>query len=292
MSHYIFPNYSIEKFLKNLDELVKVFNKFGVIILPGLLNSEKNYLNHMHELDGVFDDIINRHLNKNSRGLEIGEKLTLMASINPSYGKIISNLGSQPNKFFSFNQLKHSYFLRAFLQKVWGEEKSLIVSPPAGDTLHLFPPIKDFQKYNLPPHQDYQYLMQSPAQITMYYGISKNHKDVGGLRIWEKSHRLGILKSTKNKHGAFEIHDHKEVLRDFSFKDYNWNRGDFGIFDSLLAHSSIPNQTKNRSRIVQIFRFSNINNDIARSYDFAPKTYAREHHSKDFEEIHKNLYED
>lgn len=47
------------------------------------------------------------------------------------------------------------------------KEKALIVSPPAGDTLHLFPPGRQFRKYNLPPHQDYQYLMQLPAQITM-----------------------------------------------------------------------------------------------------------------------------
>jgi hypothetical protein len=124
----------------------------------------------------------------------------------------------------------------------------------------------------------------------MYYGISADQKGVGGLRIWEKSHRLGVTKSTKNEHGAFEIHDWEEVLRDFSVRDYYWNLGDFGIFDSLLAHSSIPNQTKSHSRIVQIFRFSNINNDIARSYDFGPTTYARENQAKHFTQEHAELF--
>jgi len=243
----------------------------------------------MNELDYVFDDLIKRKLGQNSRDLEIGEKLTLLVSHNPALGRVIANLGTQPNKFFSFNRLKHSAYLLAFLQKVWGEN-ALVVSPPAGDTLHLFPPSKAFYRYNLPPHQDYQYLMQSPAQITMYYGISAYKKDVGGLRIWEKSHRLGIMPSTKNEHGAFEIYNWEEVLRDFSTRDYNWTTGDFGIFDSLLAHSSIQNQTKSQSRVVQIFRFSNINNDVARSYDFGPTTYAREHHSKDFVKEHAELF--
>jgi len=289
MNDYILPGHSIETFLLNLEEIVQVFKEFGVVILPGLLNSEPIFSEHMNELDYVFDDLIKRKLGQNSRDLEIGEKLTLLVSHNPALGRVIANLGTQPNKFFSFNRLKHSAYLLAFLQKVWGEN-ALVVSPPAGDTLHLFPPSKAFYRYNLPPHQDYQYLMQSPAQITMYYGISAYKKDVGGLRIWEKSHRLGIMPSTKNEHGAFEIYNWEEVLRDFSTRDYNWTTGDFGIFDSLLAHSSIQNQTKSQSRVVQIFRFSNINNDVARSYDFGPTTYAREHHSKDFVKEHAELF--
>ena len=289
MSEYILPGHSIETFIQKLDEIVEVFNEFGVVILPDLLNNESKFIDHMSELDWIFDDLISRKLNQDSQDLEIGEKLTLLASVDPALGKIIADLGTQPNKFFSFNQIKHSFFLRAFLERAWGEE-AVIVSPPAGDTLHLFPPLKEFHRYNLPPHQDYQYLMQSPSQITAYYGISKYQKGVGGLRIWEKSHRMAILKSKKNKYGAFEIYDWEAVLRDFSIKDFFWNKGDFGIFDSLLAHSSIPNQTKGHSRMVQIFRFSSINNDIARSYDYGSTTYAREHHRKYFENEHNELF--
>ena len=291
MSEYILTGHTVETFLSNLEEIVEVFNEFGVVILPGLLNSEPIYFEHMRELDYVFDDLIKRKLSQNSRGLEIGEKLSMLVSVEPALGKIITNLGTQPNKFFTFNQFKHSFYLRAFLQKVWGEE-ALVVSPTAGDTLHFFPPSDAFHRFNLPPHQDYQYLMQSPAQITMYYGISAYQQGVGGLRFWEKSNRLGILKSTKNEHGSFEIHNWEEVLRDFSTRDYYWNMGDFGIFDSLLAHSSIPNQTKSHSRIVQIFRYSNINNDIARSYDYGSTTYAREHHSKHFVQEHAEFFID
>jgi hypothetical protein len=83
--------------------------------------------------------------------------------------------------------------------------KNILVTPQSGDTLHFFPPGSEFYKYNLPPHQDYQYLMQSPSQITFYMGLSKYKDDVGGLRIWEKSHKLGILPTTTNEFGSFEV---------------------------------------------------------------------------------------
>ena len=114
MNDYILPGHSIETFLLNLEEIVQVFKEFGVVILPGLLNSEPIFSEHMNELDYVFDDLIKRKLGQNSRDLEIGEKLTLLVSHNPALGRVIANLGTQPNKFFSFNRLKHSAYLLAF----------------------------------------------------------------------------------------------------------------------------------------------------------------------------------
>jgi ectoine hydroxylase-related dioxygenase (phytanoyl-CoA dioxygenase family) len=163
-----------------------------------------------------------------------------------------------------------------------------MVTPQAGDTLHFFPPGDVFHQYNLPPHQDYQYLMQSPSQITFYMGLSDYKENVGGLRIWEKSHQLGILKSHKNKFGAYEITNYEEALKNHHFFDYMWNDGDFGIFNSLLAHSSIPNMALDASRVVQIFRFSDINNKISESFDYRSTCYNRR--SVFFSDVHSDLY--
>ena len=122
----------------------------------------------------------------------------------------------------------------------------------------------------------------------MYFGISKYHNGVGGLRIWEKSHTLGILPAHKNEHGSFEVHDWEAKLAGYDVCDLTWNKGDFGIFDSLLSHSSIPNETGDQSRIVQIFRYSDLNDDVARAYEFGSTTYPRV--SCDFIVEHADLF--
>lgn len=287
MRPYVFPDYDIEKFLANLAPITEAYNEFGVVIFPGLMNSDANYRKYISEIESLFDGIIAHKLDRQTRDLEVGEKLTLLASLQPMLGKIITNLGTQHNKLFSFNKVKYADYIEAFLKSVWGEA-ALLATPQAGDTLHFFPPGENFHQYNLPPHQDYQYLRQSPRQITMYFGISKYHDGVGGLRIWEKSHQLGILPCHKTENGSFEVHDWESKLAGYEVYDYSWNKGDFGIFDSLLSHSSIPNTTRTHSRIVQIFRYSDLNDDVARSYDFGSTTYPRS--GRDFVSEHADLF--
>ena len=69
--------------------------------------------------------------------------------------------------------------------------------------------------------------------------------------------------------------------------DYNWRVGDFGLFDSLLSHSSITNTSQDSGRIVQIFRFSDLNNSQSKQYDFKSCTYKRD--GILFSDIHSSL---
>jgi len=284
---YIIPNMTPDKFIQKLDGIVEIYNEYGVVILPGFLNHDPNYVQYISELNTVFDRVMKKYIGDDHSDLEIGEKLTLIGSKKPEIGKIIADLGTQHNKFFSFNKVKYATYIQKFHEKIWGDN-ALITTPQAGDTLHLFPPGKGFHRYNLPPHQDYQYLLQSPQQTTFYFGISKYHDGVGGLRIWEKSHKKGVLMSTKNENGAFEVHDWESTLKDCNVNDFAWNQGDFGLFDSLLAHSSIPNNTDDKSRIVQIFRYSNVDNAKAESYDYYSTTYPRR--GRDYVAEHANQY--
>ncbi|MEO0394274.1 MAG: hypothetical protein AAF213_13715, partial [Pseudomonadota bacterium] len=51
---------------------------------------------------------------------------------------------------------------------------------------------------------------------------------------------------------------------------------------------SIPNTTSDHSRIVQIFRYSDLNDDVARGYDFGSAVYPRD--GLVYEQEHPDLF--
>jgi hypothetical protein len=285
MKPYIISGYNPKLLIKNKKYIAELYHEYGVVIFPGFFSKDKVFKSYINDLNWVFNEIISRHSSKLTPK-DLGDKLVLLNKLKAIDGKIITNLGTQPNKFNSFNKIKYSNYIDEIINEIYSNE-SILVTPQSGDTLHFFPPGNEFYKYNLPAHQDYQYLMQSPSQITFYMGLSKYKDNVGGLRIWEKSHKLGILPTTTNEFESFEVKDYKNTLKDFEVLDYEWNVGDFGLFDSLISHSSIPNGSKNSGRIVQIFRFSNINNPQSKEYDFKSAVYKRE--GVTFADYHSSL---
>jgi hypothetical protein len=54
-----------------------------------------------------------------------------------------------------------------------------------------------------------------------------------------------------------------------------WEFGDLVIMNCHLLHQGKPNRTTDHTRIVQVFRYSDLNEPIAISYDWASKTYVR-----------------
>jgi hypothetical protein len=286
MTAYVLEGYTPQRLIDEVQRLVEIYREYGVLVFPKLLADDVEFHRFKTDLSRIFDEVIGRH-DQGPRPDDLGEKLVMLAGHKAIDGKIITDLGTQPNKFNTFNRIKYSDYVDRFLRALYGED-AVLMTPQAGDTLHFFPPGEVFHRYNLPAHQDYQYLMQSPEQITFYIGLSAYADGVGGLRIWEKSHKLGVLKSIKNENGAFEIEDYERALQGHASFDYTWNAGDFGIFDSLLAHSSIPNTSTDRGRVVQIFRFSDINNDVARSYDYRSTVYERR--GVAFTDVHPDLF--
>lgn len=149
-------------------------------------------------------------------------------------------------------------------------------------------PGEEFYRYNLPIHQDYQYLMQSPRQATLYIGLSSLVADVGGLEYWPQSHRLGVLPTDRNENGSYRVVNGDELMKDFPREHYLWDVGDVSLFDSLLCHRSIPNTSPNCGRSVQIFRFSDLNDPTAERYNWRSTTYERRGVS--FETENQELY--
>ena len=285
MKEYILPNYNPKLLIKNKKYISELYNEYGVVIFPNFFKDNKAFSNYINDLSWTFKQIILRHTT-DPIPEDLGDKLVLLNQLKALDGKIISNLGTQPNKFNSFNQVKYSSCVDAIIKEIYGA-KSVLATPQARDTLHFFPPGSAYNKFNLRPHQDYQYLLQSPSQITFYLGLSEYKENVGGLKLWEKSHKLGILPTIKNEFGAFEVKDSETVLSEYQTMDYNWRVGDFGLFDSLLSHSSITNTSQDSGRIVQIFRFSDLNNSQSKQYDFKSCTYKRD--GILFSDIHSSL---
>ena len=274
MKEYVLKNYNPQVLLENKELVSELYSEYGVVIFPNFFNGDELFQKYLDDLNWIFNEVISRYTDDLAPE-DLGDKLVFLNSLNPVDGKIITNLGTQPNKFSSFNEIKFSPYVNSLLKEIYKGD-SILSTPQAGDTLHFFPPGEEFFKYNLPPHQDYQYLMQSPEQITFYLGLSLHKNEAGGLRLWEKSHKLGILPTTRNEFGSFEVIESDFMLKDYQPFDYEWNVGDFGFFDSLISHSSIPNVSSNAGRIVQIFRFCNLNNSIAKSYDFKSCVYDRD----------------
>jgi ectoine hydroxylase-related dioxygenase (phytanoyl-CoA dioxygenase family) len=283
---YILHGISPTDFSVRKAEIAELVREFGLVVLPSFLSENIFFRNFEDDLKVILLETCDRYSVEITSN-ELGEILSEISNQKPEIARIIADLGTQPNKFFSFNALKFSDSFGEFLSAYYGSN-SLVLTPPSGDTLHFFPPGGNFHRYNLPVHQDYPYLMQSPDQLTFYLGISKFHPEVGGLRVWERSHTEGLLPTYKNSKGNFEISVDNFDMSKYAQVDIQWNPGDLGIFDSLLCHASIPNMSVNHSRIVQIFRFSNIDNDLSRSYDYYSSSYSRR--SISFEDIHSDLF--
>jgi hypothetical protein len=284
---YILENLTPSSIIQSKKKIKELYREFGVVIFPKLLLEDFVFLRYINHLGWIFDEILCRHTSGKIPA-DFGDKLTLLNKLSPLDGKILTDLGTQPNKFNSFNLLKYSGWLNDLLVELFGEH-AVLVSPQAGDTLHLFAPGEAFRRYNLPPHQDYQYLMQSPSQLTCYLGLSNYKADVGGLSFWERSHNLGVLRSNKNNFGSYQVSDYENILSDFESANFFWNPGDFAIFDSLLVHRSIPNYSVESGRAVQIFRFSDVNNDLSRKINYRSTCYERR--GVKFEDVHPSLFE-
>ncbi len=283
---YILHNLTPENIGAESAKIASLVKEYGLVILPRFFSENKNFETFLKDVKECLVQMCSKY-KVQIEATDVGDILTQLSVLKPEIGRIIADLGTQPNKFFSFNTLKYSSAIAEVLKEYFGPS-GLILTPPSGDTLHFFPPGNKFHKYNLPAHQDYPYLMQSPDQLTFYLGLSVYEEGVGGLRVWEKSHLQGLLPTHKNSNGNFEIGEEAFNQSAYVQTDIFWNPGDFGIFDSLLCHASIPNASSDSSRIVQIFRYSNIDNDLARSYDFYSTTYSRR--SVAFEDIHADFY--
>ena len=183
-------------------------------------------------------------------------------------GKIYE-MGTHPNKFLSGEKL---FFNKEIVRisKYFFDSKSrnnkLLVKPKKGETLHLFTPGENQFKYNLPIHQDYQYLGQSSEQLTFWLFLTGD-KDSGGIRLFPGTHKLGPLECVKNKYGHLEVVSKiSSNLKADEAIDFYGKQFQIIAIDSLLLHQSLRSSSSKSSRLTYIWRLSNLNSDSRRLF--------------------------
>jgi Phytanoyl-CoA dioxygenase (PhyH) len=282
-----FPGMSIADIPRRADEIAEAYRRHGVVVFPGMLATHEALRGFLGAVRYLFGRILARYGESVAPDEDLGDILVRLKAVAAIDGQIVADMGTQHNKLVEANRLKYADFVVQLLKLVFGPD-AILATPQAGDTLHLFMPGEAFHRYNLPVHQDYPYLMQSPLQATLYLGLSKPHPGAGGLEFWPGSQQLGILPCGLNANGSFEVTDHERFLADFPREQYFWEVGDVGLFDSLMCHRSIPSTAPDRGRVVQIFRYSDLRHPVAQAYDWRSATYPRR--AVTFEAAHPDLF--
>lgn len=217
----------------------------------------------------------------------------VMLEINAKDRKLLGrvyDIGTRPMRLMSGMRLFFNPQIQQIAERFFGkpEDPSILVRPYNGETLHVFPPGEENYRYNLPIHQDFPYLLQSEKQLTFWLNLTNNlNGEAGGVRIYPRTHKLGLPKTTKNAFGHYEVAT--EHYPEFDQSDYvESESGLFELYaiDSLTWHSSLPSTAKDSTRLTYIFRISDIGVQDRVPYG-ADKSNPQ---GKNFEDLYPELY--
>tara|TARA_B100000787_G_scaffold154059_1_gene128659 strand:+ start:895 stop:1776 length:882 start_codon:yes stop_codon:yes gene_type:complete len=275
--------------LINFKKYVPIFEKYGVVIFRGFFNNDKIFEKYYEDLKNLTKIIIKQNKLKINNRLDLNELITQISKTNRKEIGYLYDLGTRPMKLLSGINLKNHPKIISLIN-VFFKNKSILANPYLGETLHIFPPGKENYKYNLPMHQDYPYLMQSPEQITSYINLGNLQSNGnGGIKVWLGSHKEGITSSRIIKKNKKRVTKNKNYIeRKYLATNFYFNKGDFAVFNSLLQHEGIQNHSK-CTRIVQLIRYSNLLNKLSMSYNWQSTGESKIIKSIKFEEIHSKI---
>ena len=114
MSDYILSGMSVSDLERKANEIKAIYDEYGIVIFPSILENDNAFQKFHTELGFIFDEVLARH-SKSAIPKDLGDKLVKLNSLSPLDGKILTDLGTQPNKFNSFNLIKYS----AWMEKVY-----------------------------------------------------------------------------------------------------------------------------------------------------------------------------
>jgi ectoine hydroxylase-related dioxygenase (phytanoyl-CoA dioxygenase family) len=271
---------------QGFDDYLDIYNKYGVVIFRNFFEFDPIYTNYYNDIKKLAFLIAQKHSLTIDFDEPLNKILTEISKTNREEVSFIYDLGTRPMKLNSGILLKSHPAIMNVMKLIMGED-SIIGHPFQGETLHIFPPGKENFKHNLPMHQDYPYIMQSPEQITAYINLGNIQNDKnGGIRVWLGSHKEGLTGSTETPSKTRITSNSQHFLDTYDSADISFDNGDFAIFHSLLQHEGIQNHT-DCTRIVQLVRYSNLSDKTSISYGWrscegAPKKGIQ------FSEVHPN----
>lgn len=270
---------------KNLKLYKEIYKKYGVLVFRNFFERDKIFNNFYKDLKTLVKTIIKQNNLKINLSFNLNQLITEVSKTNRKDIGYLYDLGTRPLKLLSGLNLKNHPKIIMIIQSLMNKN-SIIANPYLGETLHIFPPGPDNFKYNLPMHQDYPYIMQSPEQITSYINLGKMQpNNNGGIKVWLKSHNEGVSNSKKLKNGLRKTKNDKFFLKKYKSENFYFDKGDFAIFNSLMQHEGIQNHSK-CTRIVQLIRYSNLLNKKSISYRWRSVEEEKKRDSIVFEDIH------
>lgn len=257
-----FSGMSMADLASEKDRFSQLYRDTGVVYLPRLLADDPDFRAYVADLARLTNRLGEEAGISFQDQPRLEARLTLLANANRKSVGSIYDVGTRPAKLISAVKVKYHAAFLAFIDACFGPD-ALVATPTLSDTLHVFPPGAENYKYNLPIHQDFPYLIQSPQQITIWISLSELAVGSGGITVWLGSHTLGIAKHRKNAHGHYEAVLDPEELAGFPSLTVEAGFGDVLLVDSLCLHRSEPNRTTDQTRITQLFRYSNLNHPEA-----------------------------
>ena len=248
---------------QHLGQIRQLYDDEGAIILPGFLRDDVHFARFMVDLSAITLELAGLGNVAVDADLPLDEQVSRLASARRDLAGKIYDVGTRPNKLLSGMQLKlHPAFMK--IVRNLFPPNALIATPTLSDTLHVFPPGHDSYRFNLPVHQDYPYLLQSPNQVTFWISLSRRHADSGGMTLWRGSHKLGITRHKRNADGHLQCAVDTGELEKWKEVRCEADLGDVVVFHSNILHRSERNFSGNKTRLVQLFRFSDLRDEEAK----------------------------
>lgn len=267
MTPYVFEGMSPEEVVRDAAKFGRIYADYGGLAFPGLFKNDPYYLAYLRDLEELTGTLLSS-LGHPAGKLDLADSITALAARNrPLVGKLF-DLGTRPAKLLSAMQLKVHPVLLSLTAAAFGD-KAMIASPSQSDTLHIFPPGEENWRFNAPLHQDYPYLLQSPTQVTFWVNFGRFIPNVGGVSFWPGSHKMGIRKQKKADRNNMIAQIDETELRGYQRYDFSADVGDLLVMNSLVLHESILNRSEHGSRVVQLFRYSDLRHPKAVAMNWA-----------------------
>lgn len=227
---------------EHLDKFRQIYDDAGVVILPGFFRDDPIFRAFERDLKKLTTELCGWAGCATDKSLCLDEMVGHLARHRRDLVGKLYDIGTRPNKLLSGMSLKLHPALIAMTSAVFGDA-GVLATPTLSDTLHMFPPGSDSFRFNLPLHQDYPYLLQSPNQITFWISLSRHYADVGGMSVWKGSHKLGIRPHEREQSGHLAT-----VVDDIDLSAYEEIRCEADLGDLVVFHTNILHRSEKTIR--------------------------------------------